>query len=114
MRLQPGHTAQNSDYLAIARKSRFIFLKNQYVKNSIRHLTYKKAFTEPNPEDYPFLVPFYAKRHPNDRSREWFTYMYNLEISIREKEEQEHNERIDRFEREVAESFQAGFEANRA
>ncbi|PKY61940.1 hypothetical protein RhiirA4_487609 [Rhizophagus irregularis] len=34
MRLPPGRTAQNSDYLAIARKYRFIFLKNQYVKNS--------------------------------------------------------------------------------
>ncbi|PKC56077.1 hypothetical protein RhiirA1_474547 [Rhizophagus irregularis] len=65
MRLPPGRPAQNSDYLAIARKYRFIFLKNQYVKNSIRHLSYKKVFTEPNPEDYPFLVPFYATNPPN-------------------------------------------------
>ncbi|CAG8680866.1 hypothetical protein GLOIN_2v1765013 [Rhizophagus irregularis DAOM 181602=DAOM 197198] len=137
---------------------------------------YKHAFTEPNAEDYPFLVPFYAKRHPNDNkiwtnikrlskhlnqptpppividspqpiepynpvpnmfipekyrniipkdpiyvndrfiipgSREWFTYMYNLEISIREKVEQEENEKLERFEREVAQSIKSGYEANR-
>ncbi|PKC52806.1 hypothetical protein RhiirA1_480642 [Rhizophagus irregularis] len=56
--------------LATARKNKFIFLKNQYVKFPIRHLVYKKGFTEPNPEDYPFLVPFYTKRHPNE-NRTW-------------------------------------------
>ncbi|PKY57365.1 hypothetical protein RhiirA4_428932 [Rhizophagus irregularis] len=156
MRLLPGRTAQHSDYLSIARKNKFIFLKNQYIKHPIRHLLYKKAFTEPNADDYPFLVPFFAKRGPNNNkvwkninslnkhlittnspiitpnpsninepfnpipnmfipvkyrniipkdpiyvddrfitpgSREWFTYMYNLEISIREKEEIESQER---------------------
>ncbi|UZO23958.1 uncharacterized protein OCT59_016286 [Rhizophagus irregularis] len=163
--------------LATARKNKFIFLKNQYVKFPIRHLVYKKGFTEPNPEDYPFLVPFYAKRHPNENktwknintlskhlnqpntpriipkppdttepynpipnmfipekyrdiipkdpiyiddrfitpgSREWFTYMYNLEKSIREQELQDFNESKrfrqatlnERVHREVEQAFE--------
>ncbi|CAB4388760.1 unnamed protein product [Rhizophagus irregularis] len=174
MRLPPGRPAQNSDYLAIARKYRFIFLKNQYVKNSIRHLSYKKVFTEPNPEDYPFLVPFYAtsqrienrtwkninslKKHINQPtrltistdpsnpiapynpipnmfipekyhdiipkdpiyvndqfiipgSREWFTYMHNLEKSIREQEEIDFYARVDR---EVEEGFKQAAEEKAA
>ncbi|CAB4442916.1 unnamed protein product [Rhizophagus irregularis] len=66
MRLPPGHTAQHSDYLSIARKYHFIFLKSQYVKNAIRHLSYKKAFTILNADDYPFLVPYYAKNPPQE------------------------------------------------
>ncbi|EXX56844.1 hypothetical protein RirG_212550 [Rhizophagus irregularis DAOM 197198w] len=152
--------------LATARKHKFIFLKNQYIKFPIRHLVYKKSFIEPNPEDYPFLVPFYAKRHLNENktwknintlskhlnpptpskitpkppdvtepfnpipnmfipkkyrdiipkdpiyvnncfitpgSREWFTYMYNLEKSIDEQAEQEFNERV---HREVTQAFE--------
>ncbi|PKY62058.1 hypothetical protein RhiirA4_432255, partial [Rhizophagus irregularis] len=166
MQLLPGCTAQPSDYLATARRYKFIFLKNQYIKFPIRHLVYKKAFTEPNPDDYPFLVPYYAKRHPNENktwkniktlskhlnqpitpkitpkpsdttepfnpipdmfipekyrdiipkdpiyvndrfitpgSREWFTYMYNLEKSIKEQEIIDFNEQISR---DVAQAFE--------
>ncbi|POG57870.1 hypothetical protein GLOIN_2v1735928, partial [Rhizophagus irregularis DAOM 181602=DAOM 197198] len=38
MRLPSNREAKNQDYLAIARKYRFLFLKSQYVKVPIRHL----------------------------------------------------------------------------
>ncbi|EXX53209.1 uncharacterized protein OCT59_025478 [Rhizophagus irregularis] len=60
MRLPSNREAKNQDYLAIARKYRFLFLKSQYVKVPIRHLLYKYAHTIPNADDYPFLVPFFA------------------------------------------------------
>ncbi|CAG8767178.1 hypothetical protein GLOIN_2v1483925 [Rhizophagus irregularis DAOM 181602=DAOM 197198] len=60
MRLPSNHKAKNQDYLAIARKYHFLFLKSQYVKVPVRHLLYKQAHTIPNADNYPFLVPFFA------------------------------------------------------
>ncbi|EXX72643.1 hypothetical protein RirG_067450 [Rhizophagus irregularis DAOM 197198w] len=134
MRLPPDRKATNQDYLAIARKYRFVFMKNQKVKIPIRHLSYKQCDSIPNADDYSFLVPYFAtdfnhkqqimtkltqassstgpsappenynpipdvfipkKYHDiipkdpiymNNRyvvpgSREWFTYMYNVDES---------------------------------
>uniref|UniRef100_U9UJL4 DUF8211 domain-containing protein n=1 Tax=Rhizophagus irregularis (strain DAOM 181602 / DAOM 197198 / MUCL 43194) TaxID=747089 RepID=U9UJL4_RHIID len=41
MRLPSNRKAKNQDYLAIARKYHFLFLKSQYVKVPVRHLLYK-------------------------------------------------------------------------
>ncbi|CAG8767158.1 8169_t:CDS:2, partial [Rhizophagus irregularis] len=60
MRLPSNRKAKNQDYLAIARKYRFLFLKSQYVKVPVRHLLYKHSNKIPNADDYPFLVPFFA------------------------------------------------------
>ncbi|CAB4380841.1 unnamed protein product [Rhizophagus irregularis] len=134
MHLPSNRKATNQDYLAIARKYRFLFLKSQYVNTPIRHLLYKHSDSIPTANDYPFLVPYFAmdsnhkkqimtrltnaststgpsappdnynpipdiyipeKYHDiipkdpiyvNDRyivpgSREWFTYMYNVDES---------------------------------
>jgi len=134
MRLPANRKAKNRDYLTIARKYRFIFLKSQYVKAPIRHLLYKRSNTCPNANDYPFMVPFFMTNsfhkkkfisHLNNStrsgpsappsnfnpipdmfipmkyrdiipknpiyvdnqyvapgSREWFTYLYNLDNSF--------------------------------
>ncbi|CAB4389861.1 unnamed protein product [Rhizophagus irregularis] len=134
MHLPSNRKATNQDYLAIARKYRFLFLKSQYVNTPIRHLLYKHSDSIPTANDYPFLVPYFAmdsnhkkqimtrltnaststgpsappddynpipdiyipeKYHDiipkdpiyvDDRyivpgSREWFTYMYNVDES---------------------------------
>ncbi|CAB4399033.1 unnamed protein product [Rhizophagus irregularis] len=134
MRLPSNRKANNQDYLAIARKYRFLFMKSQYVNVPIRHLLYKHSYSIPKADDYPFLVPYFAmdsnhkkqimtrlnqassstgpsappdnynpipniyipeKYHDiipkdpiymDDRyvvpgSREWFTYMYNVDES---------------------------------
>lgn len=60
MKLPPGRTANNSDYLTIGRRYRFLFIKSQYINKPIRHLLYKKGNIEPNADDYNFLIPFYA------------------------------------------------------
>ncbi|PKB92185.1 hypothetical protein RhiirA5_387855, partial [Rhizophagus irregularis] len=60
MRLPPDRKATNQDYLAITRKYRFVFMKNQKVKIPIRHLSYKQCDSIPNADDYSFLVPYFA------------------------------------------------------
>ncbi|UZO05800.1 uncharacterized protein OCT59_026139 [Rhizophagus irregularis] len=59
MKLPPGRTAQHSDYLAMGRKYRFLFVKSQYINKPIKHLLYKKDNIAPNADNYQFFIPFY-------------------------------------------------------
>ncbi|POG74276.1 hypothetical protein GLOIN_2v1839388 [Rhizophagus irregularis DAOM 181602=DAOM 197198] len=58
------------------------------------------------PEKYRDIIPkdpiYIDDRFITPGSREWFTYMYNLEKSIREQEIQDFNERV---HREVEQAF---------
>uniref|UniRef100_U9U9B2 DUF8211 domain-containing protein n=1 Tax=Rhizophagus irregularis (strain DAOM 181602 / DAOM 197198 / MUCL 43194) TaxID=747089 RepID=U9U9B2_RHIID len=134
LRPPPDHKVNNQDYLAIARRHHFLFMKSQKINAPVRHLSYKQCDSILNANDYSFLVPYFTtdfnhkqqimtkltqassstgpsappenydpipdvfipkKYHDiipkdpiyvNNRyvvpgSREWFTYMYNVDES---------------------------------
>ncbi|CAG8755034.1 10141_t:CDS:2, partial [Rhizophagus irregularis] len=99
MRLPSNRKAKNQDYLAIARKYHFLFLKSQYVKKQIMtKLSQVPTAPLAPPADYNPIPDMFipSKYHDiipkdpiyvNDRyvvpgSREWFTYMYNFDESF--------------------------------
>ncbi|CAB5294925.1 unnamed protein product [Rhizophagus irregularis] len=97
MQLPSNRKAKNQDYLAIARKYHFLFLKSQYKQIWTK---FSQIDTTPSapPSDYnPILDVFIPTKYhdiiPKDPiymnnhyvvpgSCEWFTYMYNVDESF--------------------------------